>query len=49
MAKCIKEIYIRFYEEDKEIIEKIKRMKMLFKEKTENKVIKKIIKEFEIK
>jgi hypothetical protein len=49
MNKSIKEIYIRFYKEDKEIIEKIKRLQILFKEKTENKLVKKIIKEFEIK
>ena len=48
MAK-IKEIIIRFYEGDEKIIKKIERLQNLFNENTENKTIKKIIKEFEIK
>jgi hypothetical protein len=47
MAK-IKEIIIRFYEGDEKIIKKIERLQKLFNENTENKTIKKIIKEFEI-
>ena len=35
--------------EDKLLIEKINKLKILFKEKTMSKTIKKIIKEFEIK
>lgn len=48
-VKKIKEIPLRFYEQDNEIIEKLKKLKKVFNEKTDNKTIKKIIKEFEIK
>lgn len=49
MTKKIKEIIIRFYEKDKDLVEKIKNMKRIFNEKTENKTILKIIREFQIK
>jgi len=49
MVKIIKEIMIRIYEGEEELIKKIDRFTKLFNEKTENKTIKKIIKEFELK
>lgn len=48
--KPVKEIMIRFYdkEEDKETLTKVSKLKNLFNEKSENKTIKKIIREFKI-
>lgn len=45
----IKEYKIYIHEDEEKVISKINKLKKLFGEKTDNKTIKKIIKEFEIK
>lgn len=46
--KPIKEIMLRFYPGEENILAKITRISKLFNEKAENKTIKKMIKEFGI-
>lgn len=48
MAKIEREFFIRFYDYDQDVIEKLEKLKRLLGEKTYSKAIKKIIREFEI-